>query len=165
MRSPAHTTVVANRLCRLRDLQTCVSSRDSLRSSASRSPTPRCAGGHPSRYGARRYEKEYTPLAPADLEREPPPRPPVRDAYLQSRLDRFFAEVAQFQPGQTRAMYEDRLLRLGDGILPPGPDACAANPPSPGTVAALSSGPHHAVLHPILPARVIHAIAAARALT
>jgi hypothetical protein len=68
---------------------------------------------------AYRYEKEYTPLLPEDVEQEPPPRRPTKDSYLQSRLSRFYAEIAQYQPGQDRAMYEGRLLSMGDGLLPP----------------------------------------------
>jgi hypothetical protein len=77
----------------------------------------------PSR--ARRYEKEYTPLLPEDVEREPPPRRPARDAYLQSRLSRFYAEVAQYQPGVDRAQYEGKLLNMGGGLLPPLAEPCA----------------------------------------
>lgn len=72
----------------------------------------------------RRYEKEYTPLLPEDVEREPPPRRPTRDTYLQSRLSRFYAEVAQYQPGVDRAMYEGKLLNMGGGLLPPLPEPC-----------------------------------------
>ena len=73
-----------------------------------------------------RYEKEYTPLLPEDIEKEPPPRRPQRDGYLQSRLSRFYAEVAQYQPGVDRAAYEAKLHALGGGLLPPPPEQCAA---------------------------------------
>ena len=72
-----------------------------------------------------RYEKEYTPLLPEDVENEPPPRRPTKDAYLDSRLARFYAELAQYQPGQDRAMYESKLQTMGDGLLPPPVAKCA----------------------------------------
>ena len=71
-----------------------------------------------------RYEPEYTPLLQLDIEREPPPERPDKDAYLQSRLSRFYAEVAQYRPGQDRAEYEAKLHALGGGLLP-APDQCA----------------------------------------
>lgn len=74
---------------------------------------------------ARRYEKEYTPLRPEDIEREPPPRRPVADTYLTSRLQRFYAELAQYQPGVNRAEYESKLHALGGGLLPSPADGCA----------------------------------------
>lgn len=78
-----------------------------------------------------RYEKEYAPLLQDDIDSEPPPRRPVRDSYMQSRLERFYAELAQFQPGQTRGAYEERLATLGDGLLPPNVHRCAPQRPQP----------------------------------
>ena len=75
-----------------------------------------------------RYEKEYAPLLQDDIDSEPPPRRPVRDGYMQSRLERFYAELAQFQPGQSRAAYEERLATLGDDLLPPNVHRCAPRP-------------------------------------
>jgi hypothetical protein len=72
-----------------------------------------------------RYEKEYTPLLPEEIDSEGAPRRPIKDSYMQSRLDRFYAEVAQYQPGQSRAMYEEKLASMGDGLLPPTIDRCA----------------------------------------
>lgn len=72
-----------------------------------------------------RYEKEYTPLRKEDIDSEPPPPLPPQDAYLQGRLQRFYAELAQYAPGVSRAAYEERLITLGDGLLPPAPDPCA----------------------------------------
>jgi hypothetical protein len=69
-----------------------------------------------------RYEKDYTPLRKDDIDSEPPPPLPTRDAYLQGRLQRFYAELAQYTPGVSRAAYEERLATLGDGLLPPAPD-------------------------------------------
>lgn len=57
-----------------------------------------------------KYEAPYTPLDPRDIDSEPPPRLPVRDAYLQSRLDRFYAEVAEYHPGEGRAQYESKRM-------------------------------------------------------
>ena len=72
-----------------------------------------------------RYEKEYTPLIPEDVENEPPIERPVKDAYLESRVARFYAEIAQYQPGVDRAAYELKLLQLGDGLLPAPMEKCA----------------------------------------
>lgn len=69
-----------------------------------------------------RYEKEYTPLRREDIDDEPPPPLPPQSAYLQGRLQRFYAELAQYTPGVSRAAYEERLVTLGDGLLPPAPD-------------------------------------------
>ena len=62
---------------------------------------------------------------PEDVEREPPPRRPLADPYLSSRLQRFYAEVAQYQPGVDRALYENKLHALGGGLLPTPADGCA----------------------------------------
>jgi hypothetical protein len=78
--------------------------------------------------GGCRYEKEYAPLLPEDVEREPPPRRPTKDPYLSSRLQRFYAEVAQYQPGVDRALYEGKLLNMGGGLLPMPDQPCAAHP-------------------------------------
>lgn len=72
-----------------------------------------------------RYEREYTPLRKDDIDSEPPPPLPPQDAYLQGRLQRFYAELAQYKPGVSRAAYEERLVTLGDGLLPPEPDPYA----------------------------------------
>lgn len=72
-----------------------------------------------------RYEKEYTPLRKGDIDDEPPPPLPPQDAYLQGRLQRFYAELAQYAPDVPRAAYEERLATLGDGLLPPAPDPYA----------------------------------------
>lgn len=40
---------------------------------------------------------------------------------MESRLTRFYAELAQYQPGQDRAAYEAKLRGLGGGLLPSQP--------------------------------------------
>lgn len=55
-----------------------------------------------SRHGA-----PYTPLDPYDIEREGLPSPPVKDAYLRSRLDRFNAEIRDYRAGTTRSDMAD----------------------------------------------------------
>eukprot|EP01025_Chloroclados_australasicus_P064890 TRINITY_DN874_c1_g1_i1.p1 TRINITY_DN874_c1_g1~~TRINITY_DN874_c1_g1_i1.p1 ORF type:complete len:658 (-),score=88.69 TRINITY_DN874_c1_g1_i1:567-2426(-) len=57
----------------------------------------------------------YTPLDPEDI-KEGIPKVPVMDAYLQSRLDKFYAELNSYRPGmeQTgRCEWEDERDREG----------------------------------------------------
>ncbi|CAL5223139.1 g5604 [Coccomyxa viridis] len=68
----------------------------------------------------------YSPLSPLDIEALglPPSTPP--DAYLASRLEKFYAELQDYRPGMTRSEMEDeqRQQRIRDG-LDPDPDLAA----------------------------------------
>eukprot|EP01024_Parvocaulis_polyphysoides_P029703 TRINITY_DN26898_c0_g1_i3.p2 TRINITY_DN26898_c0_g1~~TRINITY_DN26898_c0_g1_i3.p2 ORF type:complete len:206 (+),score=25.72 TRINITY_DN26898_c0_g1_i3:2-619(+) len=47
----------------------------------------------------------YTPIDPEDIKREGMPKIPKMDPYLQSRLDKFYAELNDYRPGMKQ---EDR---------------------------------------------------------
>lgn len=64
----------------------------------------------------RRYEEAYTPLAPEDIDREPPPRVPDKTPYLTSRLQSFQAEIAQYRPGVSRHDFEKKR-QAEEGIV------------------------------------------------
>jgi len=54
-----------------------------------------------------KHSNPYDPLDVADIEAEGLPPPPEKDAYLRSRLDRFYAEVKDYRPGIVRTDMED----------------------------------------------------------
>ena len=65
-----------------------------------------------------RYEPPYTPLTAEDIDREPPPPLPEKDSYMKSRLDRFYAEIAEYRPGMVRATYEETRKQGADTVDP-----------------------------------------------
>ncbi|GAX85611.1 hypothetical protein CEUSTIGMA_g13026.t1 [Chlamydomonas eustigma] len=54
-----------------------------------------------------RHSRAYTPLDQRDIEREGLPEPPEKDAYLLSRIDRFYAEIKDYRPGSIRSDMDD----------------------------------------------------------
>lgn len=46
-----------------------------------------------------RSEAAYSPLSPLDIEKSEVPPPPTMDPYLKARLDKFYAQLADFRPG------------------------------------------------------------------
>eukprot|EP00803_Ostreobium_quekettii_P003823 evm.model.scf_1238.3 EVM.evm.TU.scf_1238.3 scf_1238:26007-36121(-) len=53
----------------------------------------------------------YSPISPLDIDRAGLPPPPEKDAYLLSRLDKFYGELEEYRPGAICAEIEDRRDR------------------------------------------------------
>lgn len=80
----------------------------------------------------------YTPLSPAHISSTPAPKEPVVDAYLEARLNTFYAQLADYRPGNPYSdlidssskggsIYEGAGMRTNVPLSqrsgrPPGPD-------------------------------------------
>lgn len=67
----------------------------------------------------------YSPLSPLDIERAQLPPAQEPNAYLASRLDKFYAELREYRPGMTRAEVEVEARRARLSHLPAPADESA----------------------------------------